>query len=396
MTTCKDYDYDNPVDTSTILPAATRLTVSFSDDTLVTLSWQHSMISQCLFVAELSRDTGSWIELGQSDRGNFFQATYDFVRGVSYRFRIRAYFDVNESEYSNVVEAGIRPDPPVLVTPADNTTEKTAQLTLAWNTSEGAESYLLQVSESNTYEDLKINQNVGNISSKELAGLRDSTTYFWRVKATNKYGASSWSSTWNFNTSFFICGEPISYAGKTYNTVQIGNLCWLSENLDVGTMIEGRQQSSNNGIIEKYCYDNELANCETYGGLYQWNEAMGYSTIPGIQGICPEDWHIPTNTESQILIATVNNNGNALKAVGQGSRVGAGTNTIGFSALLGGFRNNNGVPGCFLYLHSRTYFWDSMESDDYNAYNIRLKNDNMIYTNAVEKVDGFSVRCVKD
>ncbi|MCK7527278.1 MAG: fibrobacter succinogenes major paralogous domain-containing protein [Ignavibacteriales bacterium] len=55
------------------------------------------------------------------------------------------------------------------------------------------------------------------------------------------------------------------------------------------------------------------------------------------KGICPEGWHIPTLSELQILSNIVKVEVNALKAVGQGSGDGAGTNTSGFSALLVGF-----------------------------------------------------------
>jgi uncharacterized protein (TIGR02145 family) len=73
-------------------------------------------------------------------------------------------------------------------------------------------------------------------------------------------------------------GTPtVEYAGKTYNTVQIGSQCWLKENLDVGTMIPGSLEQKNNGTIEKYCYNDSIENCTTYGGLYQWAEAMEYA-----------------------------------------------------------------------------------------------------------------------
>ncbi|HSL89900.1 MAG TPA: hypothetical protein VK870_11395 [Ignavibacteriaceae bacterium] len=56
----------------------------------------------------------------------------------------------------------------------------------------------------------------------------------------------------------FCPGTPtVTYAGKTYNTVQIGNQCWLKENLDVGNMIIGSLNQFDNGIIEKYCYNND-------------------------------------------------------------------------------------------------------------------------------------------
>ncbi len=54
---------------------------------------------------------------------------------------------------------------------------------------------------------------------------------------------------------------------------------------------------TNNSSIEKYCYNDVPANCETYGGLYQWDEIMQYTTTPGVQGICPSGWHLPTGEE---------------------------------------------------------------------------------------------------
>ena|ERR1035437_3908771 len=57
----------------------------------------------------------------------------------------------------------------------------------------------------------------------------------------------------------------VTYAGKTYHKVTIGSHVWLKENLNVGTMINGSQDASNNGTIEKYCYNDDTANCTTYG-----------------------------------------------------------------------------------------------------------------------------------
>ncbi len=62
--------------------------------------------------------------------------------------------------------------------------------------------------------------------------------------------------------------------GNVYNTVQIGNQCWMKENLKVGTRINGSQNMSDNGFVEKYCYNNDPANCDVYGGLYQWDEMV--------------------------------------------------------------------------------------------------------------------------
>jgi hypothetical protein len=117
------------------------------------------------------------------------------------------------------------------------------------------------------------------------------------------------------------------HQGKFYNTVKIGDQCWMAENLDVGTIITGITNQTDNGTTEKYCFNNDPLNCALYGGLYQWNEAMQYVTTPGTQGICPTGWHIPTNAEYQTFSTAVGGDGNALKAVGQGTGGGAGTNT---------------------------------------------------------------------
>ena len=71
---------------------------------------------------------------------------------------------------------------------------------------------------------------------------------------------------------------------KIYNTVQIGCQCWMKENLDVGTRIDAPTDQSDNpgaNFIEKYCYDNDPDNCTQYGGLYQWDEMMGYNPSDG-------------------------------------------------------------------------------------------------------------------
>jgi uncharacterized protein (TIGR02145 family) len=186
----------------------------------------------------------------------------------------------------------------------------------------------------------------------------------------------------------------VTYEGKTYNTVQVGNQCWLRENLDVGTRIDGSQDQTNNSTIEKYCYNNNPANCTMYGGLYQWNEIMQYTTIAGTQGICPSGWHIPTCDEFQTLKTAVGSDGNALKEIGQGSGDGAGTNISGFSALLAGDWVH---PFFFLELGYYAYFCSSTFIPGYGQCSLELWYDSRIVfliDNPLD--DGFSVRCVKD
>ena len=212
----------------------------------------------------------------------------------------------------------------------------------------------------------------------------------------------------NFQVNLSCTGIPtVTYAGQTYHTVQIGTQCWLRENLNVGTMIDSTKDQTNNGIIEKYCYNDDPNNCAKYGGLYQWAEAIQYqsgatnttSTSPAftenVQGICPSGWHIPSLLELEKLENAVSANFNALLAVGQrldGNVIlGTSTNISGFSALLAGERSEYSK---FFVLGYWAYFWSSTESDSYSA-SISDLRDNFSW-NFINKKDGLSIRCLKD
>ncbi len=195
-----------------------------------------------------------------------------------------------------------------------------------------------------------------------------------------------------------LFGDQIYYAHKTYNTITIGTQTWLKENLDVGTMINsttGGSQQTENGTIEKYCYNNDASNCDTYGGLYEWNEAMHYVTTEGTQGICPSGWHIPTYSQMQDLKSYVNNK--AVKLIDQSQTMENGltpTNETGFFALFAGVRGSN--SGSFSYLSSRAVFWSSTENGMV-AYDMSFRYDvSAVRFYYDDKPHGFSVRCLKD
>lgn len=228
------------------------------------------------------------------------------------------------------------------------------------------------------------------------------------TEGTNK--TIYWEYTGGYNPNFKIriyandetadgspCIASFNYEGKTYTTIQIGTQCWLKENLDMGTRIDGSLNQTNNSptnIIEKYCYGDDPNNCTTYGGLYQWGEAMQYATTEGARGICPEGWHIPTFAEFQTLSTTVGDDGNTLKAIGQGTVPGAGTNTSGFSAFLAG---NRYYAGGFTNLGLSAAFWSSTGFDVWGAYYMFLDSENSgVNVFAGYKEWGYNVRCVKD
>ena len=319
---------------------------------------------------------------------------------TKYYWRVSAKNNYGTSSSSsgwNFTTIGTAPSTPELSLPSNGSTNIAIVPTLSWNASSNATSYRLQVSTSNAFLTYVYNDSGLTHTSQQISGLNNSTKYYWRVSATNNYGTKGWSETWSFTTSAisFSCGrDTVVYADKTYNTVQVGTQCWLKENLDIGTMIQSGVNQSNNETIEKYCYDNNSANCTTYGGLYQWNEAMQYVTTEKAQGICPTGWHIPTKAELETLSASVGNDGNKLKREDQGTGGGVGINTSGFSALLAGFRFSNGTLS---NLGLNAAFWSSTERDATHAYYVCLwSNVSSINMLNDYKEIGFSIRCLKD
>jgi len=203
----------------------------------------------------------------------------------------------------------------------------------------------------------------------------------------------------------FSCGETFidSRDGQNYNTVLIGDQCWMAENLNVGEMINGTDEMIEDGIIEKYCYDNDPANCDEYGGLYQWNEMMEYDTTAGLQGICPSGWHIPIDDEWKILEGTVDSQypvGDPewdvirWRGIDCGEKLLTGGSS-GFEAVLVGQRK--WVTGEFIANGERTNYWSSTVYDpDYSWWRILQVNKPQSYRTAGQKYFGFSVRCLKD
>jgi len=364
-----------------------------------TLSWYTSNMATSYILQVATNDAFSSL-IFNSNVGNVTSKQIDgldYLKTYYWRVSATNNYGTSYSITRNFMTTGVVPQPPTLNTPINAATDIALPLTFTWNTSTGALSYILQVATDNNFTNMVYNNDVGNITSKQISGLNGSTKYYWRLTAVNSFGQSNPSDIWNFVTiSNGSCpGTPtVTYEGKTYNTVLIGSQCWLKENLDIGIMIQGPANMSNNGTIEKYCYDNNTVNCNTFGGLYKWAEAMNYGTTPGKRGICPDGWHIPTNAEFITLTTVVNNNSNSLKAIGQGSGTGAGTNTSGFAALFAGYRDD---LGSFVNLGIATYIWSSTDFSATHAYRLGFySNSNNIQLVYDYDEYGLSVRCIKD
>jgi uncharacterized protein (TIGR02145 family) len=254
-------------------------------------------------------------------------------------------------------------------------------------------------SQNPTISDSTTNDGSGNgVFVSNLTGLMPDTLYYVRAYATNGVG-TFYGNEVSF-TTLWSCGKSFSddRDSKSYNTVQIGEQCWMSQNLNIGTRIEAGGSQGNNSIFEKYCYDNSESNCDIYGGLYQWYEMMQYSFTPGIKGICPTNWHLPTNAEWTILITFLggeNTSGGKMKETGTTHwatpNTGA-TNSSGFSALPGSFCFSGGNFGNAGF---SAYFWSSTGYSEASVRYIYYDNA-WVNSGSMNNWTSLSVRCLKD
>lgn len=190
--------------------------------------------------------------------------------------------------------------------------------------------------------------------------------------------------------SSFVCGEDqvFDVSGHGYNTVKIGSNCWTAENINTGTMLASvSTEPSNNSSPEKWCYGDTASNCDTYGGLYNWNEAMGYVTTAGAQGICPNGWHVPSTSEFNLLDDY--HSANNLKIGGNS----------GFDILAAGMRLD-ASPDIYNYIYGVSgdggAFWSSNQNGSQAYYYWSEEDMSNFDQYSVNKTYGFSIRCIKD
>ena len=234
---------------------------------------------------------------------------------------------------------------------------------------------------------------------------------------------------------FYRDGEPClgtptvsDINGNTYNTVQIGNQCWMQENLRATRFPDHTEipMDTNSAFSEevpyRYTPNNDESEVSDYGYLYNWAAVMhgavsSDANPSGVQGICPNGWHVPSVAEWIQLVNHVSSRSlyvcggdssyiaKALAsdygwvfidepcAIGDNPFI---NNATGFSAHPAGNNLNNIMFGRATYLWSSTEIYDeewSMELPNILAL-FGYFADTPIY--GLDKWLGGSVRCVRD
>lgn len=194
----------------------------------------------------------------------------------------------------------------------------------------------------------------------------------------------------------------IDIDGNQYHVITIGTQDWLVENLKVTHYRngDGIDPVTDNAAWEALTtgaysnYANDASSNTTYGRLYNFH------AVADGRNIAPTGWHVATQDEWEILIAHL---GGSFTAGGKLKETGTthwltpntdATNSSGFTALPGGFRN---YGGGYEDVKINGGWWTSTVQNTEDAWTYYLNYQTAdIYTYLDPKRTGRSVRCIRD
>ncbi len=239
--------------------------------------------------------------------------------------------------------------------------------------------------------------------TSELKGLAPATKYYVRAyiitNTVTLYGNEV-----NFTTNTVPPNQLVDCDNNLYDTVKIGTQIWMKSNLKVTRFNNGLDiplVTQNSAWIDLnspgYCWSNndELANKNTYGALYNW-----FAVNTG--QLCPTGWHVPSDAEWKNLINFLGGSdvaGGKLKETGTihwAAPNNGATNEKGFTALPGGCRS--GGDGIFYVLGQ---YGNWLTSTQFNANQIRTiaigyPDSRIFRDSACIKNEGMAIRCIRD
>jgi len=157
-------------------------------------------------------------------------------------------------------------------------------------------------------------------------------------------------------------------------TVQIGNQCWQKSNSNIETSV-GKSR----------CYENNPANCDIYGRLYDWEAA---------KSACPSGFRLPTIKEWADLFAYIEGDKGCTRCAAWHLKTSewGGLDSYGFSAMPGG-RYLHGFEAVGNYGD----WWSASENTTRTASYYYISNSDEA-TRGYQDKEGvlYSVRCLQD
>eukprot|EP01029_Cantina_marsupialis_P024669 TRINITY_DN6398_c0_g2_i1.p1 TRINITY_DN6398_c0_g2~~TRINITY_DN6398_c0_g2_i1.p1 ORF type:complete len:1210 (-),score=31.22 TRINITY_DN6398_c0_g2_i1:253-3882(-) len=275
--------------------APTNLAASDITENSMTISWDvvGDADSYDLQVKVSTASTWTMVE-------NLTTNTYDYTSlnpETSYDFRVRAENSVGPGPYSAVESATTlaAPTPPATPTGLTASSITHNSMTISWNAVDDADDYDLQVKASSsstwaTIEDL-------TVASYEYTGLAASTSYDFRVRASNAAGASSYSTDQSATTleepSVPDVPANVNASNLTYNSFTISwDAVIDADDYDLQVRESGGSWQSFNTGSTSYDYTSASENT-TYEYRVRANNEVGSGNYSEIGTLTTEPLPVP-------------------------------------------------------------------------------------------------------
>ncbi len=199
-----------------------------------------------------------------------------------------------------------------------------------------------------------------------------------------------------------------SCGGSSYAEVEIGDQVWMTENLNVEEFRNGDPIPHANTISKwrkagqegqpAWCYyNNNPENGEKYGKLYNWY------AVNDLRGLAPDGWHVPDKEEWELLSSFLGASKIAAKKMKSTSgweKNGSGNNESGFTALPGGGIVTSTIRDKYKFEFGgfglAAGWWSSTGRRKTAWYRVIEYNDRGGVYQDLNKLNGLSVRCIKD
>jgi len=311
----------------------------------VSLLWNTAERAETYTVQVATSSAFSSIIVNQSGITGTVYSSLSLENGTDYFWRVRSGNSGGNSAWSATMSFTtefIPPPAPVLLLPAAAAAGVSLSPALSWETSAGADSYHLQVSASDDFDDLLVNDSGITATASALSSLEKETEYFWRVRAKNAGGAGDWSGAISFTTIISAPSQPqLSAPADDAESMHLSpTLTWRKMEEAESFTVQLSTASSfatfivnESGVTDTNYAVSSLEDGTEYfwrvrgtneGGNSEWSAVFSFTTIvaaPGspqliapanIADLIPVDasltWHSVQNAGSYSLLLSVNEN----------------------------------------------------------------------------------------
>jgi uncharacterized protein (TIGR02145 family) len=406
------YAYKDNEISATIEIASTTNEIELTDFVIdkksliqVELSWHINSNLINGFKIERSYDDVNWNQISETSTSAYTDSTYDL--GTNVHYRITAWADGYTSKPIKAYFFANFPAPENF----KGKPNSISSVSLSWQYAyDEIQQFRIDRKTNESPWELNVAPlNPGQTSYTDNGLDIQNNNYIYRVYGFY-YGFDSEKSDKKIDFACVYMDLHDERDGNIYETVLIGNQCWLKSNLKylptVWPPASGSETTPHYYVMYYSGTNVEVAKesifYDAYGVLYNW---------PAANIACPDGWHLPTTNDFDTLLTylgyfeqySFNRVGGKLKSIRStpnshprwlSVNVGA-TNSSGFTAYPGGRRRDIGT---FHSLGEYGWWWLSPNEKDKSSQqylSLSYKYEDH-FKNGCSKEFGHSVRCLKD